>query len=181
MLISIASLCGGTGKTTVGTNLCELLGASGELEDGVVFIRSNSVIKDSGSYLKSARFEYLCGGMGRHWQKTIDDKTQEKHFVIVETDGRNQWEKEVLLESDMVLLVMTATVEHLQGSMELIRFLFRHSYPKDRIKVVCNRYKLKKGLESDEILAVLPIPLSKWQWLPEEPDLLEAEKKESSW
>lgn len=177
MLISIASLCGGTGKTTVGTNLCELLGASGELEDGVVFIRSNSVIKDSGSYLKSARFEYLCGGMGRHWQKTIDDKTQEKHFVIVETDGRNQWEKEVLLESDMVLLVMTATVEHLQGSMELIRFLFRHSYPKDRIKVVCNRYKLKKGLESDEILAVLPIPLSKWQWLPEEPDLLEAEKK----
>ena len=55
MLISIASLCGGTGKTTVGTNLCELLGASGELEDGVVFIRSNSVIKDSGSYLKSAR------------------------------------------------------------------------------------------------------------------------------
>ena len=74
--------------------------------------------------------------------------------------------KRVLLESDMVLLVMTATVEHLQGSMELIRFLFRTAI-RGPIKVVCNRYKLKKGLESDEILAVLPIPL-KWQWLPEE-------------
>lgn len=177
MLISIASLCGGTGKTTVGVNLCELLSKDTKFEGGVTFIRSNSVIKENSIYQKKVKFEYLFGDLGQMWQQCIDEKIQEKHFIIAELDGRQEWERETILKSDMVMLVMTPTVEHLQGSMDLLQFLFRHSYPVERIKVVCNRYKIKKGLESDEILAVLPIPLSKWQWLPEEPDLLVAEKK----
>lgn len=169
MLISIASLSGGTGKTTIGLNLSALL------ESGVTFIRSNSILKEN--YQEEYEFELLFGDLGPMWQQVIAEKMQTKYFVLVELDAKADWEKETMLKSDLVLLVMTPTVEHLRGSMETIDYLIRRNYPQERIKVVCNRYRLKKGLESDEILAVLPIPLSKWQWLPEEPLLLEAEKK----
>jgi len=169
MLISIASLSGGTGKTTIGLNLSALL------DSGVTFIRSNSILKEN--YQEDYNFELLFGDLGPMWQQVIAEKMTTKYFVLVELDAKADWEKETMLKSDLILLVMTPTVEHLSGSMATIDYLIRHNYPQERIKVVCNRYRLRKGLESDEILAVLPIPLSKWQWLPEEPLLLEAEKK----
>ncbi|MFA6694257.1 MAG: hypothetical protein WCS44_05420, partial [Bacillota bacterium] len=88
MLISIASLCGGTGKTTVGVNLCELLSKDTKFEGGVTFIRSNSVIKENSIYQKKVKFEYLFGDLGQMWQQCIDEKIQEKHFIIAELDGR---------------------------------------------------------------------------------------------
>lgn len=169
MLISIASLSGGTGKTTIGLNLSVLL------DSGVTFVRSNSILKEN--YQEEYNFELLFGDLGPMWQQVIAEKMQTKYYVLVELDAKADWEKEIMLKSDLVLLVMTPTVEHLRGSMETIDYLIRRNYPQERIKVVCNRYRLQKGLESDEILAVLPIPLSKWQWLPEEPLLLDAEKK----
>lgn len=169
VLISIASLCGGTGKSTVGLNLASLLGES------VCFLRTNAVLKEN--FKSDLEFPILRGDLGEIWQQVIDEKLVDNYYVLVELDAKAEWERDVLLKSDLILLIMTPTVEHLRGIQEIIELLFRYNYPKERIKVVCNRYKLKRGLEGDEILAVLPIPLARWQWLPEEPLLLEAEKK----
>ena len=169
MLISIASIAGGTGKSSVGLNLAAELGV------GVTYLQTNTVMK--ASFKEGLSFELLNGDLGAKWLQVLESKIKQKYYTLVELEGKSAWEQEILLKSDLVLLVMTPTIEHLRGTQELINFLFRHGYPRKRIKVVCNRYRLKRGLEDDEILAVLPIPLARWQWLPEEALLVEAEKR----
>lgn len=169
MLISIASIAGGTGKSSVGLNL------AAELGDGVTYLQTNTVMK--ASFKGGLNFDLINGDLGAKWLQVLENKIKQKYYILVELEGKADWEQEILLRSDLVLLVMTPTIEHLRGTQELINFLFRHGYPRKRIKVVCNRYRLKRGLEDDEILAVLPIPLARWQWLPEEAMLVEAEKR----